>query len=142
MNSIMKGKNPTIIGQVVKVNLEVYYCSKLRHSLRTGHTAKNVELCLFSDLSLQWKSCLCQYVGLWVYKNLNSLSVTKVQDQIASGYFGHQKTVSLLCRNCYSPKMKVTIYCYIRNYHPCKGPKAFEDQYNSLLKLILILIYF
>ena len=36
--------------------------------------------------------------------------------------------------------MKDIIYCYIRNCHICSRPKAPRDQYNGLLKPLLILI--
>ena len=57
-----------------------------------------------------------------------------MHDQIASGHPGRQKTVSLLARNYYWPKMKDTVYRYIRNCHTCRRAKAPRDQYNGLLK--------
>ena len=57
-----------------------------------------------------------------------------MHDQIAFGYPRRQKTVSLLARNYYWPKMKDTVYCYIRNCHTCRRAKAPRDQYNGLLK--------
>lgn len=37
--------------------------------------------------------------------------------------------------------MKNIVYCYIQNYYTCRWVKAFKNQYNSLLKLLLILFY-
>ena len=69
-----------------------------------------------------------------VPEDLYSLVLREVHDQIASDYPGCQKTVSLLARNYYWPKMKDTVYRYIRNCHTCRRAKAPRDQYNGLLK--------
>ena len=59
ISSITKGENTTIIEQIVKANLEDDYCSKLRHSLETGHSVKKIDLRYFSYLSIDSKNCIC-----------------------------------------------------------------------------------
>ena len=61
ISSITKGENTTIIKQVVKANLEDDYCSKLRHSLETGHSVKEIDFHHFSHLSVDSKNCICRY---------------------------------------------------------------------------------
>ena len=134
ISSITMGENTTIIEQVVKANLEDDYYSKLCHSLETGHLVKEIDLHYFSHLSVDSKNCICQYGQLWVPEDLYSLVLREVHDQIASGHPGRQKTVSLLAHNYYWPKMKDTVYRYIRNCYTCRRAKAPRDQYNGLLK--------
>ena len=95
---------------------------------------KEIDLRHFSYLSVDLKNCICCYSRLWVPEDLYSLVLREVHDQIASDYPGCQKTVSLLARNYYWPKMKDTVYRYIQNCHICRRAKAPRDQYNGLLK--------
>lgn len=50
MSSISNDKTITIIGLVVKANLENDDYSKLRHLLETGHPIKEIDLHHFSHL--------------------------------------------------------------------------------------------
>ena len=56
IGSITKKKNITIIKELVKANLKDDYCSKLRHSLKTGHPVKEIDLRYFSHLSINSKN--------------------------------------------------------------------------------------
>lgn len=51
----------TIIDQLVQANLENSYCSKLYHLLKTGYLIKKMDICHFSDLSVDLKNCICQF---------------------------------------------------------------------------------
>ena len=56
---IIKGKNTTIIEEVIKANLKDDYYSKLRHLLETGYPVKEIDLHHFSYLSGNSKNCIC-----------------------------------------------------------------------------------
>lgn len=62
-----------------------------------------------------------------------------MHDQIASNYSKYQKIVSLLVSNYYYAKIKDIVYCYISNCYIFKCAKTRRDQYNNLLKPLLIL---
>ena len=132
---MIKGEdNNTIVDQVVQANLKDSYCSKLRHSLQTGYPSKEIDSRHFSDLSVDSENCIRRYGRLWVPESFYLLVIREVHDQIASGHPGRQKTISLLARNYYWPKMKDTVYRYIRNCHTCRRAKAPRDRYNGILK--------
>ena len=101
ISSITKRENTTIIKEIIKANLKDNYCSKLRHSLETGHLVKKIDLHHFSHLSVDLKNYICQYGRFWVSKDLYSLVLKEVHNQKASSYPGRQKTVSLLAYNYY-----------------------------------------
>ncbi len=125
---LIKGEdNNTIVDQVVQANLKDSYCSKLRYSLQTGYPSKEIDSRHFSDLSVNSENCIRQYGRLWVLESFYLLVIREVHDQIASGHPDCQKTISLLARNYYWPKMKDTIYRYIRNCHTCRRAKAPRD---------------
>ena len=56
---ITKGKNTTIIKQVFKANLEDDYSSQLRHSLKTSHLVKKIDLRHFSHFLVDLKNYIC-----------------------------------------------------------------------------------
>ena len=59
ISSITIGENTTIIEQFIKANLEDDYCSKLRHLLEIGHSAKEIDSRHVSHLSVDSKNCIC-----------------------------------------------------------------------------------
>ena len=63
----------------------------------------------------------------------------EVHNQITSSHPRRQKTVNLLARNYYWPKIEDIVYSYIQNCHICRPGKAPRDQYNGLLKPLPIL---
>ncbi len=117
----------TMIDRVVQANLEDSYYSKLRHSLKADYPTKEIDSRHFSDLSVDLKNCIRRFGRLWVPESLYLPVIREVHDQIASGHPGRQKTISLLVRNYYWPKMKNTVYCYIRNCHTYRRTKAPRD---------------
>ena len=119
--------------------MEGSYCSKLRHSLKDGYPTKETDSRHFSDLSIDSKNCIRRFGRLWVPEKLYLLVIREVHDQIAFGHPGRQKTISLLARNYYWPKMKDTVHRYIQNCHTYRRAKASRDRYNGLLKPLSIL---
>ena len=106
-------ENITIVEKVIRANLEDDYCSKLRHSLKIGYPIKEIDSRHFPDLSVDSENCVRRYGRLWIPEGLHLLVIREVHDQIASGHPSHQKTISLLARNYYWPKMKDTMHHYI-----------------------------
>ncbi len=134
----IKEKDNTIINRVVQANLEDSYCSKLRHSLKTDYSTKEIDSRHFSDLSVDSENYIRRFGRLWVPESLYLPVIREVHDQIASSHPGWQKTISLLVCNYYWPKMKDIVYCYIRNCHTCRHAKAPRDRYNGILKFLPI----
>ena len=64
--------------------------------------------------------------------------VRDVYDQIAIYHPAYQKTISFITQNYYSPELKKIVQRYIQNYHSYRCTKAQKDQYNDLLKPLLI----
>ena len=102
--------------------------------LKIGYPIKEIDSRHFPDLSVDSENCVRRYGRLWIPEGLHLLVIREVHDQIASGYPGRQKTISLLACNYYWPKMKDTVHRYIRNCHTCRRAKAPRDRYNGLLK--------
>ena len=138
----IEGKDNTIIDWVVQANLEDSYCSKLRHILKVDYLTKEIDSRHFSNLSVDLENYISRFGWLWVPESLYLPVIREVHDQIASGHPSWQKTISLLVRNYYWPKMKDIIYCYIRNCHTCRYAKALRDRYNGILKPLPILTHF
>ncbi len=139
---LIKGENNnTIVDQVIQANLEDSYCSKLRHLLKNGYSIKKTDFRHFSDLSVDSRNCICQFDRFWVSEKWYLSMIREIHDQIAFSHPSHQKTISFLACNYYWLKIKDTIYYYIRNCLTCRHAKALRDQYNGLLKLLLISSY-
>ncbi len=129
----IKEENNTIIDQVVQANLEDSYCSKLRHSLKADYPTKEIDSRHFFDLSVDSENGIRRFGRLWVPESLYLPVIREVHNQIASGHPGRQKTISLLVCNYYWPKMKDTVYRYIRNCHTWRCAKAPRDRCNDLV---------
>lgn len=100
---------------------------------------RNWFLSLFRCFS--WlKNCIYWYGQIWVLKSLYLLVIREMHDQIASGHPDWQKTMNILACNYYWPKIKNTIYRYSQNCHICRHIKTSRDQYNNILKSLLIFI--
>ncbi len=129
----------TIIDQVVWANLEDSYCFKLYHLLKADYLIKKIDSRHFSDFSVDSENCIRWFGRLWVLESLYLSVIREVYDQITSGHPGWQKTISLLLRNYYWPKIKDIVYHYIRNCHTYRHAKALRDWYNGILKPLPIL---
>ncbi len=124
--------------KVIQANVSDLYCIKLCKTILTYSSIKDINTCHLSDLSIDTKGCIRQFNRFWVPDHLQLMVIRKVYDQIAIGYPGYQKTVSLITRNYYWPGSKKMVQLYIQNYHSCRRAKAPRDEYNGLLKPLLI----
>ena len=65
-----------------------------------------------------------------------------MQIEIAIKHLDYQKTISFIAQNYYWPGLKKMIWCYMKNSHSCRRAIALKDQYNGLLKPLLISFHF
>jgi hypothetical protein len=70
---------------------------------------------------------------VWVPESARTWLCKEVHDQPMVGHAGIAKTLALLKRQYYWPRMDITVTRYIRNCHSCRRAKPFNDAYNGVL---------
>ena len=106
ISSIDPDKSKTTPERVIQANLVDPYCTKLRESIRTSSSIEGINTRHLSDLFVDTKNYIRRFDRLWVPDNLQLTVIRDVHDQIAIGYSGYQKTISLIAWNYYWPGFK------------------------------------
>ena len=106
ISSIDPDKSKTTPERVIQANLVDLYCTKLRESIRTSSSIEGINTYHFSNLFVDTKNCIRQFDRFWVPDNLQLTVIRDVHNQIATGHPGYQKTISLIARNYYWPRLK------------------------------------
>jgi hypothetical protein len=70
---------------------------------------------------------------IWVPESLYARVLRDVHQQPLVGHTGVAKTLAILKRQFYWPRMDKTVAQFIANCHECKRAKAFVDGYNGVL---------
>jgi RNase H-like domain found in reverse transcriptase/Reverse transcriptase (RNA-dependent DNA polymerase)/Integrase zinc binding domain len=70
---------------------------------------------------------------VWIPESMRTWICKEHHDQPMVGHAGIAKTLALLKRQYYWPRMDVTVTRYVGNCHPCRRAKPFNDSYNGVL---------
>ena len=70
---------------------------------------------------------------LYVPKGLQQAVMRSEHDSRIAGHFGQDKTIELIRRNFWWPKMKRDIIAYVQSCHPCQQDKARRHRQYGLL---------
>lgn len=62
--------NKTNIEEIIKYNLKDYYCSKLRHLLKTSHQAKKINMHHYSSIEIEIKNRVSEHGKLSVSEHV------------------------------------------------------------------------
>jgi hypothetical protein len=79
-------------------------------------------------------SILYQKMKLWVPKDLRATVLESEHDSKIAGHFGQDKTIELIRRNFWWPKMDEIIIDYIQSCPECQKDKAAWHQKYGLLQ--------
>jgi hypothetical protein len=75
---------------------------------------------------------------VWIPEDIHTDMIKEVHAQPIVGHTGITKTLAILKRQYYWPRMDKTITRYIINCHEYRRAKPFNDSYNGILILLLI----
>ena len=117
-------------------------CNNMRQALSAASTGLDSD----SENSPALKDCqvkdglLYKRNKLWVpaQDELKLEVIRQIHDQPAVGHPGVARTLEMITRNYYWPKMEADIKRYVRNCHVCRRAKAPRDKYNGLLRPLSI----
>jgi hypothetical protein len=70
---------------------------------------------------------------VWIPESMRTWICKEHHDQPMVGHAGIAKTLALLKRQFYWPRMDVTVTRYVGNCHGCRRAKPFNDMYNGVL---------
>ena len=96
ISSIDPDESETTSEKVIRANLANPYCIKLRKTISPHFFIEGINTRHLSDISIDTKGCIRQFNRFWVPDHLQLMVIKEVHDQIATGYPGYQKTVSLI----------------------------------------------
>jgi transposase InsO family protein len=105
-------------------------CVELRKALdqeERTYTSVSLAHCDITDGLLRYQQ------KVWIPEDLYSWICKEVHTQPMVGHPGIAKTLALLKRQYYWPRMDRTVARYISNCHECKRSKPTSDKYNRVL---------
>lgn len=114
---------------------------ELGHSLKTSHLDKKIYLYHISHFLVISNNYVCSYSQLKISENLDSLLFEKMHHTITSKHSKYRKIAGLFVCNHNKLKMKDIVYHYISNCSTWNCVKSPGNQYNNLLKALLIFIW-
>ena len=116
--------------RIVQANERDELCQEFRKALATNvtvHDGIKLRNCRNVNGVLYMKN------RLWVPESQQVKLLQEVHDQPASGHPGKNRTIELIKRFYYWPRLEGTVGRYIRNCDPCQRSKAPRDKTNGLL---------
>ena len=93
---------------------------RVSRKLSLGHCSQNQGL-------------LCYQNRFWIPESMRTDLIKEVHTQPLVGHPGVAKTLALLKRQFYWPRMDKEVLRYVNNCHDCRRAKAFTDTYNGVL---------
>jgi hypothetical protein len=69
----------------------------------------------------------------WIPEGIRTDVVRDIHTQPMVGHPGIAKTLAIIKKRFYWPRMDKTVAQYITNYHECRRAKPFQDTYNGVL---------
>ena len=125
-------KEDSVYQEVLKANKLDEGCLGYRTAVKKGEKAwKGIPL---QNCSVK-QGALYKNDALWVPEDERLLArlIGEVHDPPASGHPGVHRTMDLLLRHYYWPRMRDAVARFVRNCHSCQRSKAPRDKYNGLL---------
>ena len=127
-----EGKELNLSKHVAKSNREDEICTEIWEYLADPKNKEQPDT--FSKGLRVNDGLLLKKNLLWIPEDIWVDVIKTVHDQQAVGHPGVARTLEMIQRNYYWPKMKGTIQQYTRNCHVCKRAKAARDTYHGLLQ--------